>query len=297
MIHHATHSNRIPPNPALDPANAALIADFASSSPAFPFLSVSNREWTVPVYYVRPGDPLGTVDVTRVGGEGFHPEPVQIPIPAGARPDPRSDAHMSIVDLARGIEYGFFGAAGSGRNWTCKVCATADLRGSGVKAPDAGRAEWWRSHGPRACGFPTIAGLIRPEELRAGRIEHALVLAYPHVRSRYYVQPASTSQAHIPGQAEPNRGVPCGGRIQLDPTLDLTTLGLSRSGQIIARALQEYGAYVGDFSGAISLNADGSDAAQTEYRTGLLNTNELHRGIDLRRFRVLQLGQVYDGRN
>ena len=35
----------------------------------------------------------------------------------------------------------------------------------------------------RASGFSSVAGLIWPEELRAGEINHALVFAYPFTRS------------------------------------------------------------------------------------------------------------------
>ena len=44
-----------------------------------------------------------------------------------------------------------------------------------------------------------------------------------------------------------------GGLIQLVSGLDLDTLGLTRSGRIICEALQEYGAFVGDYSGAMNL--------------------------------------------
>src|SRR5207302_9800929 len=119
-----------------------------------------------------------------------------------------------------------------------------------VRPPKANNPNWWTSPGARACGYPLIAGLITVEEIRKGRIEHALTIAYPHMRSHWYEPPASTAQPTTP-LAIPTRGVPCGGRIQLDPTVDVNALPLSASGKVIARALQEYGAFVGDFSGAI----------------------------------------------
>lgn len=287
----------IPADPPLDPDNTALIADLATSSAQFPFIGIMQREWTVPVYFVAPGDPVVEVTIGRVAGEGFNPGPVRLPIPANARPDPRSDAHMSIIDLAAGQEYGFFGAARTPSGFSCRVCAMARLDGSGVRPVQDEQQPWWMSHGPRACGFPTIAGLIRPDEIRAGRIDHALVIAYPHIRSRWYTPPASTSQGRIAGQAEPDRGIPCGGRVQLDPSIDVTRLGLSRGGVIVARALQEYGAFVGDYAGAINLYADGSDEAQAAWATNILPAYDLRNRVDLRSFRVLALGTLYDGRN
>jgi hypothetical protein len=156
---------------------------------------------------------------------------------------------------------------------------------------------WWTSHAPRACGLPLIAGLIRVEEMQAGAIEHALVIAYPHVRAGFYTPPASTSQAANGNGAQADRGIPCGGRIQLDPSLDLDALGLTPSGKIIALALQKYGAYVGDYSGAMSLYAENAPAARAIWSAGLLDTYEVRDQLQLSSFRVLKLGTVYDGGN
>lgn len=287
----------VPADPAIDPESAELIADFAASS-QWPFLSINIASFGIPVYWADGGTPMANVNVTGLGGEGFHDSnPVAVPIPAGAQPDPDSDGHMCIIDRALGTEWGFWQASHvGGSDWNCSVCATADLDGTGVRPPKDGNQDWWISHGSRACGFPLIAGLITVEEMQAGRIEHALVIAYPHIRSRYYTQPASTAQGTT-GEALPDRGVPCGGRIQLDPTLDLDGMGLSASGRIIARALQEYGAFVGDYSGAMSLYADGSTDAQAVWNAGLLETYEVRDEIDLDDFRVLQIGTLYDDNN
>jgi hypothetical protein len=108
--------------------------------------------------------------------------------------------------------------------------------------------------------------------------------------------PASTAQATT-NEALPTRGIPCGGRVQLDPALDLDALHLSRSGRAIARALQVYGAFIGDFSGAVSLYADASPAAQAVYKSGLLDTYEIKQAIGLDKLRVLAFGSLLDQRN
>ena len=92
-------------------------------------------------------------------------------------------------------------------------------------------------------------------------------------------------------------GIPCGGRVQLDPALDVSAMGLSSSGKAIARALQTYGAYIGDFSGAISLYAEASPGAQAVYKAGLLDTYELKDRVDLSRLRVLEMGPLFDQKN
>jgi hypothetical protein len=172
-----------------------------------------------------------------------------------------------------------------------------DLNGTGVRPIAQGNPTWYTSHGARACGFPLVAGLIRVEEIQAGRIDHALVVAYPHIRAGFYTPPASTAQAANGVGAQKDRGIPCGGRIQYDPSINLDTLNLTRSGRIIMQALQEYGAYVGDFSGAMSLYGDGSPEAQAYWDSGVLDSYELLDKISLADFRVVKLGTLYDNGN
>jgi hypothetical protein len=284
----------IPQDAKLAPDSAALVADLAHSS-KWPFFTINIEQYGIPVYWVDERTPRQRVTVTTVGGQGFDKGLAEVPIPAGAVPAVGTDKHLCIVDKAKGVEWGFWEADKQATGWTCSVCAMSDLGGSGVRPPSA-RDPWWMGHGARACGFPLLAGLVTVDELRAGAIEHALVLAYPHIRSRYYMAPASTAQATT-NEALPTRGIPCGGRVQLDPALDLDRMGLSRSGRAIARALQIYGAYIGDFSGAVSLYADASPTAQAAYKAGLLDTYEIKERIGLDKLRVLSLGSLFDQKN
>jgi hypothetical protein len=284
----------IAPNAALAPDSAALVADLARSS-KWPFFTINIEPYGIPVYWADSRTPRRHVATTLVGGQGFHEGDAVVPIPYDAVPAAGTDKHLCIVDKASSTEWGFWNAEKRGTAWTCSVCATANLAGTGVRPP-AAREPWWMGHGARACGFPLVAGLVTVEELRAGAIEHALVIAYPHIRSRYYTPPASTAQATT-DDARPDRGIPCGGRVQLDPALDVDAIGLSRSGKIIARALQRYGAYVGDFSGAVSLYADASPSAQAAYKAGLLDTYEIKAQIGLDKLRVLAMGTLFDQKN
>jgi hypothetical protein len=290
----------IPSNPPLAPDSAALIADFRTSSQFGENLDINIAVFSIPLYYANAG--TRTVDMAcELGGTGFTGDNgenahAQVPMPDGAAPDPESDRHLCIVDRARNLEWGMWNTRNEGGRWTCSLGATADLAGSGLRPFKPDNPTWFTSHGARACGFPLIAGLIRTEEIDAGRIEHALVVAYPHIRAGFYMSPASTAQARIGDDSISSRGIPCGGRIQLDPALNLDSLGLSRAGRIVAEALQRYGAYVGDYSGAISLYAENSPAAQTHWK-GVLQTYEFADKLDLSRFRVLAFGRLTDDGN
>jgi len=76
----------------------------------------------------------------------------------------------------------------------------------------------------------------------------------------------------------------------------VTTLGLPPAGLAIARALQKYGAFIGDFSGATNFYADESATAQAYWSTGAL-TNTDAANIPIDKLNVLELGMLYDNNN
>jgi major membrane immunogen (membrane-anchored lipoprotein) len=281
-------------NPALEADSAALIDAFRRSSPYGEHLDVNIARFSIPLYQAAAGTPLQTV-ATGLGGEGWGPggpgASGPMPIPAGATPDPSTDAHMAVITADRTKEYGCFNMnfnrsrAGA---WYADLCAISDLTGSGVRPPATAANPWWAAHGARACGYPLVAGLIRADEIRAGRIDHALVFAYPALRRNRFMPPASTNS-----DIGADYGIPCGGRIQFDPNVDVTKLGLSPAGVTIMRALQQYGAYVGDYSGALSMYADNSPDASAYWNSGVLGTYELRDKIDMSKFRVIKYDTVY----
>jgi hypothetical protein len=288
-------------SPTLDPNSAALIADFESSSPYGEHLDVNIDGHSIPLYWADADTPQHLV-TCRVGGFGFSGDngmdaTAMVPIPGGATPDPASDRHLLIIDRSTNTEYGLWDAEEQGGEWTCGLGATQDVTGDGVRPLAEYANPWWEAHGPRACGYGLIAGLIRPEEIEAGVIEHALVVAYPHIRAGFYVSPASTAQAANGNGAQSDRGIPCGGRIQYDPNIDVDAIDVSDAGKTILQALQIYGAYVGDFSGAISLYADNSPQARAYWDSIGFDSYELLDAIDLADFRVLEIGQMYDNGN
>jgi len=293
----------IPSNPALDPSSATFIADLSSlTGQGQQALSVNIQGYSIPVYYVDSSVPFVNV-MAGLGGTGFRtgapnegdvPGSGTAPIPAGATPAAGTDRHLCVVDKTAEMSWDLYDADDSSGGWTAGLAASMDLTSDGVRPPTA-NSPWWAGQGARACGFPLIAGLITVDEVKAGKIEHALILAYPHIRSRYYTPPASTAQGTTTDAIQ-TRGVECGGQIQLDPTLDLSTLGLSSTGLMIAKALQTYGAFVGDYSGAISLYADASATAQAYWSSGVLGNGEVSK-IPLTSLRVLKLGTTYDNNN
>ncbi|MEJ2618012.1 MAG: hypothetical protein P8Z35_23855 [Ignavibacteriaceae bacterium] len=173
------------------------------------------------------------------------------------------------------------------------------IYGKGFKEPNHEQKNEFDAHRSRAGGFPLIAGLIRPDEIKAGKIEHALVFAYQRGRSEFFIPPASTAQATV-HEMNNKIGIPMGGRIQLDPSINVDTLKLNRAGKIIAKALQEYGAFDGDYAGATVLYADNSPSALKQWK-GILNKEDLLEVFTpefiRKHFRVINMGNLLPGQN
>lgn len=100
----------------------------------------------------------------------------------------------------------------------------------------------------RGAGVPYSAGMIRKHEIDAGRIPHALAWLC-NTTSPEHVYPATKSDGRTQG------GIPEGSRLyipastDIDAMLDRNGKPLIREAKIIARALQEYGAFLIDSTG------------------------------------------------
>jgi hypothetical protein len=96
--------------------------------------------------------------------------------------------------------------------------------------------------GATASSLPVAAGLITGRELRRGRIDHAVAVATPNPCARVFAWPAQRTD----GGQQTATCMPEGARLRLSPTVDVASLGLSPVGQMIARAVQDYGMIVRD---------------------------------------------------
>jgi hypothetical protein len=294
-------NQKIPNGAKTDPNSAQLIDSLACAD-----FYINMEDWSIPVYYII-SDSIPKVNVinSRSGiyGRGFA-EPNLIPVLPNFIASPpvgeNSDNHMCIVDTTKMIEWDMWAARKNKEgNWTTGLGAITDMKSTGVEKPWYEQENEFDAHRSRAGGFPLIAGLIRSEEIKAGKIEHALVFAYQRGLSEFFISPASTAQATF--MEMNNRfGIPMGGRIQLDPMINIDTLKLSPAGKIIATALQEYGAFNGDYAGATVLYADNSPRALKEWK-GILDKEDLLKVFTpdfvRKHFRVIEMGKLLPGQN
>ena len=220
----------------VDPGSPAYIARLRALD-----LVVSLRQWTVAVYAAGSDTRLTDVALTQTWGSGVTSLD-DVPMPAGVQPDPAADGHLSVVQASSGCVYDLFRARSSGDSWTA---------GSGNALGQGSTGIYPAGGGTRAAGFSAALGLVWPQELEAGHIDHALVFAYPYTRSGAPVPPATRSD----GRSTTTGALPMGARLRLDPALDLSGLGLNPAELTVARALQQYGMVLGDTSGGFTLYA------------------------------------------
>jgi hypothetical protein len=241
----------IPNNPEIDPNSELMISNLKNK---VKILKANILNWTIPLFVIdSKASPKRDV---KTSSDHLNPsvDPEDkgvakgLPIPEGVWPDPKEDAHMLLVDPRARKTWDFSKAKRMpDGSWTASRIDVWDLDGTGFRAPFSGR--YWWTYGARGSGMPLIAGLIRPEEIEAGEIKHALVCATPLNRKTSLpgvkfelCSPASRTDGNNTGI----EFIPEGARLQLDPNLDLNSLNLSPASKIVAKAMQKYGMYVGD---------------------------------------------------
>ncbi|MGI8460439.1 MAG: hypothetical protein ACR2OC_02210 [Solirubrobacterales bacterium] len=163
-------------------------------------LTVNTTKWTDPLFTEQGGQP--TVAVCRQVDCG--PDAVdEITIPPNARPDPRYDGWMTVIDTQSREALDFWRARREqDGSISYHFVKKWDLNGPGFQEPGGVSA--------RGSGLPLFAGLIRPEEIDRGRIDHALAISIPGAAKEKFVQPASRTNG-----VGKRSSIPEGARIRL----------------------------------------------------------------------------------
>jgi hypothetical protein len=186
-------------------------------------VNINARYYSQTVYQARSSDPVRTV--TDASG------PTTYRVPDRATPARGSDADMNVIDPSKQwVDECWRARRHRSGDWTCGYHVRNDLSGSGV------------SNGVRAAGVSAIGGLIRRWELNSGQIHHALALAVPRRREKVgWVWPANYEDRDSAGTYRGH--IRMGSLFAIPRSVDVTGLGLSSDGLVLARALQHYGAY------------------------------------------------------
>lgn len=244
-------------------------------------LVINTTKWTVPVFSNAQEGAVERIAICRQFDCG-EDAVTSVVIPLDACPDPRYDGWMTVIDTTTRSAYDF---------WRGRCEADGSLSYHYVKR--------WELDGPgfqelygvsaRGSGLPLFAGLITPEEIRDGRIDHALAIAVPGAATRRFVRPASRTNG-----TGRRSSLPEGARIVLKKNAErkLTERLVRnkiqrRTARIIITALQRYGAIVVDRSKTPTMFAQ-----KNANWTNILPLNLLQ-DLKLNQFRVERAGQIY----
>ena len=230
------------------PNSDAIVSRMMSFSPVPDKVSTNNADtagdWAHPIYYSQPTDPVYTVDCVENWGT-CEIEGMKVRIPSQARAAGGSDGHMAVIDQAGGWEYDFWQVrskpSGGGTiaiSW-------------GGRTPVGGADADGLDSNATAAHFGLAAGMIRPAELAAGEINHAL-FSVVKCTNGTAVAPAGTGTGRSCSSIGlSNANAPAMGQhFYLDMTeAEINALAKPEWQKTILRAMAEYGTYVGDTGG------------------------------------------------
>jgi hypothetical protein len=156
---------------------------------------------------------------------------VRYPIPRGVHIEGGSDRHALLVDRSACRLYELFALERRGGRWRAGSGATWNLRSKQL------RPAGWTS--ADAAGLPILPLLARYDEVRRGRIDHALRVTVQRSR-RAYVYPARHFASDDGDPSLPRMGE----RLRLKADVDIASF--PRQARVVLRALREYGLIVAD---------------------------------------------------
>jgi hypothetical protein len=208
--------------------------------------------------------PVKLVGYPNESDKGPYPVPDDVPIegwPSEYKRDPKlknltlddvqrdklnqgGDRHGIVVDPTNRVLYEFYQLKRTGAGWQASCAAVFDLKSNKLR-PDG-----WTS--ADAAGLPIFPAVVRYDELKRGRIDHALRVTVRRTR-KAYVHPAThyasrRADANLPRMGE---------RLRLRKDFD--TSKFSPEVRVILEGLKRYGMMVADngLEWSISVAPDG----------------------------------------
>lgn len=272
FAHTSPWKSEIPENPIVDPYSEMMIQTLKNhmeqnmGKPAS--LGFDYGGWSAPMFVIDSSEsPWVDVHTTKI----FHGSVdedrdgiVNVPLPDCVFPAPNDDGHMILVDPTANKVWEFARFERGTPNRASRIAIYA-LDGQGVGEPFTGPA-WW-AQGVTGEGTSYLGGLARRAELKEGVITHALFIIVPQIRAlehpssehRWELSSPFATRSDGDYVGDPENGIQyplAGARLQLDPNLDPAIFNsLSPDSQIVANALQQYGAVVSDQGNNFTIKA------------------------------------------
>ena len=247
--------------------------------------------WGVPIAYADPvHSKVYDIACTRYGCD----TDVSFRIPRYAAVTSGSDHRISVIESTTGRELDMWAASydPARDRWTAgsRYITTSGAAGSGSLCRPGTHC-----NAAVAAGWAALGGVVRPEEVAQGHIDHALALTTPVTRADYIACPATHEDGNT--RWDPERGmypVPIGARVQLDPDFEVPPSWPDWKREI-TEALQVYGGYVTDTGGSVAVRGESPSVARGYHAWSLAGLPEgADRGLDdlpWHRMRVLDLAR------
>lgn len=231
-------------SPAVDP-NSALIVSHALVAYSKTASLANSKAWGVPIVVVSETSDVYDIKCSRFGCR----RQVVSHIAGTAVPSTGSDHRLVLINPSTQVETDLWKAEFDpvDKTWSAGSRYQTSVAGAGTRC-----AAGQRCQGAVASGFAAAAGVVRPEEIAQGHIDHALSLASPLVRAHTVVCPAT----HTDGRSLDAGSIPEGARLQLDPSFNVDAQKWPTWKKVVAKALQKYGAYVTDRSDSLLVRGE-----------------------------------------
>jgi hypothetical protein len=207
---------------------------------------INTIKYSVSLYTVAAHQPTVTVHLRGASEPALARAWKAVPLPSNAQPSPGTDGDLFVWQPSTDRLWEFWRLKRTAGGWSARWGGAMRhvSKDSGVYEPRVwpGAQDGW---GVSASSMSLVGGLITFEDLRKGRINHALALAIPGVRGGVYASPAHRTDGYSPSPL----ALPEGAHLRLNPALNLASLHLPRITLMIAQAAQQYGIYITDGTG------------------------------------------------
>jgi hypothetical protein len=206
---------------------------------------IQTTTFSTPLYVVGDAQRCSrvTLDATSPLAASLRRAFARVPIPEGAEPAEGTDRHLTVYQPGTDSLWEFWKLRkepdGWRAGWGGAIRGVSGNSGSYDRSAWPGAERYW---GASATSLPVIAGTMRVEELRTGRIEHALAMSIPDPKRDAYSPPAQRTDGEDPAAD----AIPAGTRFRLDPAVDVRSLLLPPVVEAMALAAQRHGMIVRD---------------------------------------------------
>ncbi|HEY1462775.1 MAG TPA: hypothetical protein VGF44_05100 [Terriglobales bacterium] len=252
-------------------STTGLHADFGSglyqgSSIGIPYTVVDGTQGTVGITFNESAD---------------ESDPGPMPIPASAPiegyPNPGTgDRHVLVLDNNNCFLYELYGSsANSNGTWTAGSGAVWDLLGNEQRP--------WTWTSADAAGLPIFPGLVRYDEVAAGKISHAIRFTLNDSRAAIVPQ-----ASHWAANSTNSFAAPMGMRLRLKANYDISSF--STNMQVILTAMKKYGLIMADNGSSMYISGAPDDRWDND---DLHNLSQ----VPASAFEVVQMNPIYTSAN